>query len=129
MGANDPRVGAIERNPAPLSGWQRHKFAEDALDDPRSLALPDLAALAASSAANDVLVARDDEPGRPEESRGGPIRSNSQTCLRRGLVPADATLYSRKFGAQPHPDEVGRAVRPESAAQPGPSRSSAPLGS
>jgi len=64
-GANDPCGGAIEGNPAPISGWQRHKFAEEALDDPRSLALPDLAALAASSAANDVWVARDDEPSRP----------------------------------------------------------------
>jgi hypothetical protein len=52
VGANDPRVGAIERNPAPISGWQRqYKLAEDGLDDRRSLALPGWAALAGLAAA------------------------------------------------------------------------------
>jgi integrase len=40
------RDGLIDRNPARISGWQReYKLAEDELDDPRSLALPDWAAL------------------------------------------------------------------------------------
>jgi integrase len=40
------RDGIIDRNPARVSGWQReYKLAEDELDDPRSLALPDWTAL------------------------------------------------------------------------------------
>ena len=36
------RDGVIERNPARITGWQReYRLAEDELDDPRSLALPD----------------------------------------------------------------------------------------
>jgi hypothetical protein len=36
------RDGIIERNPAKVTGWQReYQRAEDELDDPRSLALPD----------------------------------------------------------------------------------------
>jgi hypothetical protein len=54
VGAYDPRDGTIERNPAPISGWQReYKLAEDGFDDRRSLALPDWAALAALAAAPD----------------------------------------------------------------------------
>ncbi|GAA3623778.1 site-specific integrase [Nonomuraea rosea] len=40
------RDGIIDRNPARVTGWQREfKKAEDELDDPRTLALPDWAAL------------------------------------------------------------------------------------
>lgn len=40
------RDGIIDRNPARISGWQQeYKRAEDELDDPRTLALPDWAAL------------------------------------------------------------------------------------
>jgi hypothetical protein len=36
------RDGIIDRNPAKVTGWQRdYQLAEDELDDPRSLALPD----------------------------------------------------------------------------------------
>ncbi|MEV4140555.1 site-specific integrase [Dactylosporangium sp. NPDC049742] len=36
------RDGIIDRNPARISGWQHaYRLAEDELDDPRSLALPD----------------------------------------------------------------------------------------
>ena len=50
------RDGLIDRNPARISGWQReYKLAEDELDDPRSLALPDWAALMGLA---DALVAR-----------------------------------------------------------------------
>jgi integrase len=36
------RDGLIDRNPAHVTGWQQeYKRAEDELDDPRSLALPD----------------------------------------------------------------------------------------
>jgi hypothetical protein len=36
------RDGLLDRNPARTSGWQReYARAEDELDDPRSLALPD----------------------------------------------------------------------------------------
>ncbi|MFD1829777.1 tyrosine-type recombinase/integrase [Streptomyces desertarenae] len=50
------RDGLIQSNPARVKGWQSeyHK-AEDELDDPRSLALPDWAALTALA---DTLVAR-----------------------------------------------------------------------
>jgi hypothetical protein len=41
------RDGIIDRNPAGVTGWQReYKLAEDELDDPRALALPDWNALA-----------------------------------------------------------------------------------
>jgi hypothetical protein len=50
------RDGLLDRNPARISRWQReYKLAEDELDDPRSLALPDWAALMALA---DALVAR-----------------------------------------------------------------------
>ena len=40
------RDGIIDRNPAKVTGWQReYQRAEDELDDPRSLALPNWAAL------------------------------------------------------------------------------------
>ena len=40
------RDGIVDRNPARITGWQREYLrAEDELDDPRSLALPDWAAL------------------------------------------------------------------------------------
>jgi hypothetical protein len=49
------RDGVIERNPARVSGWQ-HEFrkAEDELDNPRDLALPDWATLITLA---DALVA------------------------------------------------------------------------
>lgn len=50
------RDGLIDRNPARITGWQReYRRAEDELDDPRSLALPDWAALTTLA---DALVAR-----------------------------------------------------------------------
>ena len=50
------RDGIIDRNPARLTGWQReYQRAEDELDDPRALALPDWEALEQLAAA---LVAR-----------------------------------------------------------------------
>lgn len=50
------RDGIIDRNPARITGWQReYQRAEDELDDPRSLALPDWPALTQLA---DALVAR-----------------------------------------------------------------------
>jgi integrase len=50
------RDGIIDRNPARITGWQReYQRAEDELDDPRSLALPDWPALMEVA---DALVAR-----------------------------------------------------------------------
>lgn len=50
------RDGIIDRNPARITGWQReYQRAEDELDDPRSLALPDWPALTELA---DALVAR-----------------------------------------------------------------------
>jgi integrase len=50
------RDGIIDRNPARVSGWQRqYKLAEDELDDPRALALPDWNTLTTLA---DALVAR-----------------------------------------------------------------------
>lgn len=50
------RDGLIDRNPARITGWQReYERAEDELDDPRSLALPDWHTL---SRLADALVAR-----------------------------------------------------------------------
>jgi integrase len=49
------RDGIIERNPARITGWQREYLrAEDELDDPRSLALPNWSALTQLA---DALVA------------------------------------------------------------------------
>jgi len=46
------RDGIVDRNPARVVGWQReYRRAEDELDDPRSLALPDWHALAQLAAA------------------------------------------------------------------------------
>jgi hypothetical protein len=51
VGAYDPRDGTIELNPARISGRQgEYKFAEDEREDPRSLTLPDWAALAGLAA-------------------------------------------------------------------------------
>jgi integrase len=50
------RDGLIDRNPARITGWQReYQRAEDELDDPRSLALPDWSTLTRLA---DALVAR-----------------------------------------------------------------------
>ena len=50
------RDGIIDANPARVSGWQReYKLAEDELEDPRSLALPDWHTLTTLA---DALVAR-----------------------------------------------------------------------
>lgn len=50
------RDGIIDRNPARITGWQReYQRAEDELDDPRALALPDWSALAGLA---EALVAR-----------------------------------------------------------------------
>jgi integrase len=50
------RDGIIDRNPARVTGWQReYKLAEDELEDPRALALPDWNALTTLAHA---LVAR-----------------------------------------------------------------------
>lgn len=50
------RDGIIDRNPARITGWQReYQRAEDELDDPRSLALPDWQSLVDLA---DALVAR-----------------------------------------------------------------------
>jgi hypothetical protein len=50
------RDGIVDRNPARVIGWQRnYQRAEDELDDPRALALPDWEALRGLAAA---LVAR-----------------------------------------------------------------------
>jgi hypothetical protein len=50
------RDGIIDRNPARVTGWQReYKLAEDELEDPRALALPDWNALTTPAHA---LVAR-----------------------------------------------------------------------
>ena len=57
------RDGLVERNRARITGWQReYRLAEDELDDPRSLALPDWHALEGLAAA---LVRRsaDQYPG------------------------------------------------------------------
>ena len=46
------RDGIIDRNPAKVTGWQReYQRAEDELDDPRSLALPNWEALTRLAAA------------------------------------------------------------------------------
>ena len=56
------RDGIIDRNPAQVTGWQReYQRAEDELDDPRSLALPDW----------DALVRARRRAGRPV---GRPVR-------------------------------------------------------
>jgi integrase len=50
------RDGLIDRNPARITGWQReYQRAEDELDDPRSLALPNWSTLTRLA---DALVAR-----------------------------------------------------------------------
>ncbi|TVT48107.1 site-specific integrase [Amycolatopsis rhizosphaerae] len=50
------RDGIIDRNPARITGWQQeYKRAEDELDDPRSLALPDWVSLTRLA---DALVAK-----------------------------------------------------------------------
>ena len=50
------RDGIIDRNPARIKGWQRqYRLAEDELDNPRTLALPDRASLVTLA---DAVVAR-----------------------------------------------------------------------
>ena len=54
------RDGIIDQNRARITGWQReYQRAEDELDDPRALALPDWAALEQLAAG---LVARSAGP-------------------------------------------------------------------
>jgi Flp pilus assembly protein TadD len=57
------RDGLVEHNRARITGWQReYQLAEDELDDPRSLALPDWEALEGLAAAL-VQRAADQYPG------------------------------------------------------------------
>ena len=73
------RDGIIDRNPARVSGWQReYKLAEDELDDPRALALPDWNALTTLA---DALVARSEAA-----TRAGAMRSFSKHAPRRASV-------------------------------------------
>lgn len=80
-GANDPRVGAIERNPAPISGWQRHKSPKTSSTDPRSLALPDSATLLAGLQTPCGLLVTMNR-AVPEESRDGPINYSDAVSQR-----------------------------------------------
>ena len=71
------RDGLIERNPAHVVGWQReYQRAEDELDDPRSLALPDWRAL------HDLAAAS--SPVRLITFQAGPRSSSSLPAPRLG---------------------------------------------
>lgn len=75
------RDGIIEVNPARITGWQRQfTLAEDELDDPRSLALPDWEALERLAAA---LVARSSDR---YEGWGDVVRFAACTAARIGEV-------------------------------------------
>ena len=75
------RDGVIDRNPARVTGWQRqYKLAEDELDDPRALALPDWNALTTlASAAGGTVGGPLSRLGRCGDFRGmhrGPHRGS-----------------------------------------------------
>jgi integrase len=75
------RDGIIDRNPARVSGWQReYKLAEDELDDPRSLALPDWSALVTLA---DALVANS---GDKYQGWGDAVIFEAGTAARIGEV-------------------------------------------
>src|SRR5262245_66092974 len=64
------RDGIVDRNPGRVIGWQRdYQRAEDELDDPRSLALPDWQALCDLAARSSL--------GRPITSKAGATSSSS----------------------------------------------------
>ncbi len=91
------RDGLIDRNPARLTGWQReYQRAEDELDNPRSLALPDWTALATLAAA---LVERSHGryPGWGEVvmfAAGTAARIGEVSGVRKGDIDRDTWLWT-----------------------------------
>ncbi|GAA4577767.1 hypothetical protein [Planotetraspora kaengkrachanensis] len=98
------RDGIIDRNPARVSGWQREfQRAEDELDDPRSLALPDWDALAQLAAAlversagrfagwGEVIIFAACTAARIGEVSGGACRRYQPRGMDLDRTPADNT--------------------------------------
>jgi hypothetical protein len=102
------RDGIIDRNPARITGWQReYQRAEDELDDPRALALPDWPALTALA---EALVARsaDHFPGWATSSSS---RRAPQPASVRSPASGPATSIPPPgpglFASRPHPAPGG----------------------
>ncbi|MEU4789417.1 site-specific integrase [Micromonospora tulbaghiae] len=91
------RDGLTDRNPARLTGWQReYQRAEDELDNPRSLALPDWTALATLAAA---LVERSHGryPGWGDVvmfAAGTAARIGEVSGVRKGDIDRDTWLWT-----------------------------------
>ncbi|WP_051173712.1 hypothetical protein [Amycolatopsis orientalis] len=66
------RDGIIDRNPARVTGWQQeYKRAEDELDDPRSLALPDWISSPIRAAVQAANSTTSPHPGTPTTAPPG----------------------------------------------------------
>ena len=120
------RDGVIDRNPARVTGWQ-HEFrkAEDELDDPRALALPDWADPAHSSLTPSW-------PAQPATSAAGATSSSSPPAPAHGSArsPAAAsatstpTTGSGPSAGRPHRHPADSPTRAPRANAPATSRSS-----
>jgi hypothetical protein len=110
------RDGIIDRNPAKVIGWQReYQRAEDELDDPRSLALPDWEALTEL----DGVTWWSSPPGPLRESERFPA------CAPR---TSTATRGCGRCAARPPPAPGGSSTRAPRENAPGPYRSSSNFG-
>jgi hypothetical protein len=117
------RDGIIDRNPARISGWQReYKPAEDELDDPRSLALPDWSALVTSKIEDalkaagidsvDLAKASDDEDavcvGTMHRMKGLEFRCMCVAGVSAKQVPAAIAVTPIEDDKQTHQQDLER---------------------
>jgi len=116
------RDGIMDRNPARVIGWQRdYQRAEDELDDPRSLALPDWQALCDLAAA---LVARSADHF---EGWGDVVIFAACTAARIGevsgiwCVDIDRDAWTWTVRRQTTPAPAGSSTRAQKASGPAPS--------
>jgi len=116
------RDGIMDRNPARVIGWQRdYQRAEDELDDPRSLALPDWQALCDLAAA---LVARSADHF---EGWGDVVIFAACTAARIGEVSGircadiDRDAWTWTVRRQTTPAPAGSSTRAQKASGPAPS--------
>lgn len=118
------RDGIIDRNTARVIGWQRdYQRAEDELDDPRSLALPDWQALCDLAAALTVRSADHFEGWVTSSSSPPAPRPALARCPASGARTLTATSGLGPFGGRQHQALADSSTSARRASGPAPSRS------
>jgi hypothetical protein len=119
------RDGILDRNPAHVIGWQRdYQRAEDELDDPRSLALPDWQALCDLAAALVARSADHSTAGETLSSSPPAPQPGSVKCPASGAPTSTATRGPGRSGGRPRQAPAVLSTSAPRASGPEPSRSS-----